>query len=76
MRLATVCFKHRCLMSNCKCNSPLQITISYRTRIPAKSKLNRWKEFIDYLNSNIKASNKYYRDNKPLIDKKKIVKSW
>lgn len=76
MRTAQICFKHRCLMDNCKCNSPYNTVISYRIRIPAKDKLNRWKEFIDYLNGNIKANNEFYKRETPLIDKKKIVALW
>ncbi len=63
-------------MDNCKCNSPLSFVGSYRIRIPAKNKLNRWKEFIDYLNGNIKINNEHFNRNSPLIDKKKIMESW
>lgn len=71
-----ICFKHRCLADNCKCNSPLQITLGYKTRIPQKDRLNGWKKFIDYLNNNIVAYNAYYKTNAELIDKEKITQSW
>lgn len=71
-----VCLKHRCLARNCKCGSPLAITIGYRTRIPPKNRIERWKQFIDYINGNIKANNEYRNDNYPLLDKEKIVNSW
>lgn len=43
-----LCLKHRQL--DCKCNSPLSLTIGYRTRIPQKDKVKHWKKFVkEYL---------------------------
>ena len=48
MHTTRVCLKHRVL--DCKCNSPLSITIGCRTRIPPKDKINHWKKFVkEYL---------------------------
>ncbi len=48
MHTKYLCLKHRQL--DCKCGSPLGLYIGYRTRIPQKDKINRWKEFVkDYL---------------------------
>lgn len=44
-----ICFEHRTAQHICHCNSPKQVRVGTRTRIPAKDHLGGWRQLYDHL---------------------------